>query len=84
MDIYDESLIKVMCNDNALKKRGITQDILEQCVIRAMKYLESKNKDQYKIQNAILNEDKTKKAAIIAEKQVKELIETSLDIKKRF
>ena len=49
-----------------------------------MKYLESKNIDQYKIQNAILNEDKTKKAAIIAEKQVKELIETSLDIKNRF
>ena len=84
MDIYDESLIKIMCKDDILKKHGITEDMLEQCVIRAMKYLESKNIDKYKIQNAILNQDKTQKAAIIAEKQVKDLIETSLNIKKRF
>ena len=81
MDIYDESLIKVMCNDNILKNRGITEEMLEQCLIRAMKYLENKNIDQYKIQNAIINQDKTKKAACIAEQQVKDLIESSLNIK---
>ena len=48
-----------------------------------MKFLESKNTDRYKIQNAIINEEKTKKAALIAEIEAKELIKNSLNIKKR-
>lgn len=83
MDIYDESLIKLMCKDSVLKERGITENILEECVIRAMKTLENKNMDNFKIQNAIINEEKTKKAALIAEKQAKELIQNSLNIKNR-
>lgn len=83
MEIYDESLIKIMSRDHTLRERGVTEDMLEQSLIRAMKYLESKRIDNYKIQNAILNQERTKKAALIAEKQVKELIENSQNIKKR-
>jgi hypothetical protein len=83
MEIYDESLIKIMSKDDTLRERGVTEDMLEQSLIRAMKYLESKRIDNYKIQNAILNQERTKKAALIAEKQVKELIENSQNIKKR-
>lgn len=83
MEIYDESLIKIMCNDQCLRQRGVTEDMLEHSLMRAMKYLESKRIDNYKIQNAILNQEITKKSALIAEKQVKELIENSQNIKKR-
>tara|TARA_B100001175_G_C19510816_1_gene643743 strand:+ start:1744 stop:1998 length:255 start_codon:yes stop_codon:yes gene_type:complete len=83
MEFQDSSLIRIMCNDSVLKERGITENMLEECVIRAMKFLESKNTDRYKIQNAIINEEKTKKAALIAEIEAKELIKNSLNIKKR-
>ena len=82
MDIYDDSLIKLMCKDKVLKERGITESLLEDCVMRAMKIMESKNVDNFKIQNAIINEEKTKKAAKIAEIQAKELMKHTLNIAK--
>ena len=83
MEFQDSSLIRIMCKDSVLKERGITENMLEECVLRAMKVLESRNTDRYKIQNAIINEEKTKKAALIAEIEAKELIKNSLNIKKR-
>jgi hypothetical protein len=46
-----------------------------------MKILEERNSDEYKIQNAIVREKQTKKAALIAEKEARDLIEQSLYIR---
>ena len=35
MEFQDSSLIRIMCNDSVLKERGITENMLEECVIRA-------------------------------------------------
>ena len=81
MDIYDSSLIKIMCKDQYLKDKGITEDLLEECVMRAMNILESKTTNNYRIQNAIKKEEESRRLAVIAEKEARELIESSLMIK---
>ena len=45
-----------------------------------MKYMESRNSDTFRIQNAISREKQTKEAALIAEKEASDLIKNSLSI----
>ncbi len=80
MEINDECLIKCMARDKVLVDRGVTEEMLFDSVCRAMKFLESKNSDIYKVQNAISREKQRKEAASIAEKEANELIKRSLYI----
>ena len=80
MEINDECLIKCMARDKVLVDRGVTEEMLFDSLCRAMKYMESRNSDMYRIQNAISREKQTKVAALIAEKEASDLIKNSLSI----
>lgn len=80
MEINDECLIKCMARDKILIDRGITEEMLFDSLCRAMKYMESRNSDTFRIQNAISREKQTKEAALIAEKEASDLIKNSLSI----
>tara|TARA_B000000475_G_C15750822_1_gene346873 strand:- start:2 stop:250 length:249 start_codon:yes stop_codon:yes gene_type:complete len=80
MEINDESLIRFMAKDKVLMDKGITEEILFDSLCRAMKYMENKNSDIYKVQNAVNREKHTKTAAMIAEKEANDLIKNSLSI----
>ena len=80
MEINDECLIKCMARDKVLVDRGVTEEMLFDSLCRAMKYMESRNNDMYRIQNAISREKQTKVAALIAEKEASDLIKNSLSI----
>jgi len=83
MEFSDESLIHIMAHDSIFIKAGISNEMLVNSVYNAMKILEERNSDEYKIQNAIVRETQTKQAALIAEKEAKDLIEQSLYIRNR-
>tara|TARA_B110001450_G_C17388156_1_gene386544 strand:+ start:30 stop:284 length:255 start_codon:yes stop_codon:yes gene_type:complete len=83
MEFSDESLIDIMAHDSIFIKAGISKEMIVKSVYNAMKNLEERNSEEYKIQNAIVREKHTKQAALIAEKEARELIEQSLYIRNK-